>query len=58
MTCSGNVEARLSTGDRQSNVGVAGESFQFDLTTNTCRGDVSAEGDDIFKVVARQLESF
>lgn len=57
MACSGNVEARLSTGDRKSNVGVAGESFQFDLTTNTCSGDVSVDGDDLFKVVARQLVS-
>jgi len=57
MTCSGNVEANLNANDRQSNVGVAGALFQFDLSANTCSGDASAEGNDIFKVVARKLTS-
>jgi len=58
MSCAGNVEASLGTNNgRQSNVGVAGTSFRFDLFANTCSGDASTGDDDMFKVIARKLVS-
>ena len=56
-TCSENVGISLGANDLQTNVGVAGQSFLFDLYANTCSGSTSAKGDDEFKVVARKLAS-
>jgi hypothetical protein len=56
-TCSHNVETNLGANGQQPDIGLAGYSLQFNLFAKSCAGDVSMEGADMFKVVARKLTS-